>query len=60
MTPRQLTKARLELGKTQAEMGKLLGFTYEHVLRMEKGDRTIQTVTGLAVLWLLFEDKRTL
>jgi len=52
MTPKQLTKAREKLGLTKPELGQALGFTYEHILRMEQGKKRIQLATELAISWL--------
>ena len=52
MTPSQLIKIRRELGMTQKQLGKELGFTRQHITEMENGHRTITKTTEMAIKWL--------
>jgi transcriptional regulator with XRE-family HTH domain len=53
MTPNQLIAARKQLGLTQAGLAKELGYTLDHVGRLERGVVPIKRVTVLAVAALL-------
>jgi DNA-binding transcriptional regulator YiaG len=45
MTPEEIKKARKILGKTQTELGELLGSKLRTVQAWEKGDRNMPKIT---------------
>ena len=53
MTATQLLAARKRLGLTQKGLAEALGITISAIWRMEKGQRTIETRTELAIKYLL-------
>lgn len=53
MTPQELKDARQRLGLTQAELGRVLGFSTVYVMLLERGKKPIQPTTELAVKYLL-------